>query len=1044
MGSKGQSTSNTQQSQTNTPAGAGYVQNALQQGQAAAATPFSQPVAPVAGFSQDQLSAFNTVNNAQGMAQPYFNQAAQDMTPQGTQAFLNPYASNVMAGLQNTFGEQQQQATGSLTQAAGGVGADRIAVGQADLANQQGLAAGQTLSSLYTGAAQQAQSAGYGQAAIGSGMENEALQGAQAQLGTGGLQQQLSQAQLNAPYQQQLAALAYPFQTAQFNAGITGALAPGLGGTTTGYGNTQSTPAPPSIYSQLLGLGAAGTGLAGGLGAFNGSGSKGASYGGGSAAAGDAYGGSASAPLPGLTAADYGQARGGRIYPHYADGGNVIPIHQPITPDIADEFHRRLREADSDDELHGVVKDAARYGVNWSHLLKARGGDVGYDDGGSTGLPQAGPYQVPQGFNNKPINVGPQSVVPGTQLKPIQGQQPHLSLSGSTPQPQQAPSASDITKLMSSTQSIGKLFGGSGSKRGGRIGYDEGGDVSDKPIDAAPQSVVPAEQLSQIQTQQPTLNLNPPAASGSGSSASSDLSSIASIAGTAAKIGAMFIKRGGRVDRGFDDGGNTDVINTDEPYRLAGPDAMDAWRKGDDASRALVKTDVPDGSAPPSELPPYITSGTLAPADGDQPYKALAFAPAGGSAKTTAATVDSDSTYDHTPTHTPVEGPKDPGFAGSPWAALMQAGLAIAGGSSPYAGVNIGKGGLEGLNTLEKQREAAQKDETVNQSAKRLQMEADQHADSMNKLSLYQQKQVEHLDKDKYVDAGSIMTKDGLHPAVREVGGTQIIDTVTGKPPEATDKYQPKGKGNPERAATIGEAIIRGEQPPVLTGLYGDGPAVKEYLAAKGFDQTKAMLEYSRAQKQVAALNGPQMTRYVGLSKSVDSTIDRVNDLSRQMELGGIPFMNRLELQKYIQTQGNSEKGQLATQYQTAVGTLKEEFANLANGGYAPTEPAWELANKQINGDYGMKQLGASLGEVQRLIRYRLQAIPNMDTLGPGAPNRYGGGQGTPAQQPAQTPAAPADPATLKAQGAAAIAHGAPRDAVIKQLQQQGVDTTGM
>src|ERR1700691_1239762 len=116
------------------------------------------------------------------------------------------------------------------------------------------------------------------------------------------------------------------------------------------------------------------------------------------------------------------------------------------------------------------------------------------------------------------------------------------------------------------------------------------------------------------------------------------------------------------------------------------------------------------------------------------------------------------------------------------------------------------------------------------------------------------------------------------------------------------------------------------------------------------------------------------------------------------MQLSGIPALNAAELAAYIQTQGNSPNGQLATNYMTAVGTLKEEFANLANGGYAPTEPAWKLADQQINANYGVKQLASSLNEIQRLIKYRLNAMPGMNTVGPGAANSYlpgsGGGQG--------------------------------------------------
>src|SRR5882724_7856132 len=315
---KGSATTTTQQQQTYNPAGASQIQGALTQAQNAAQLPFNIPQAPVAGFSQDQQSAFGNINNAQGMAQPYINQAQQYFSPQGAQQFFNPYADAVTAQMQNIFGQQNQQNTANLTQAAGGVGADRIAVGQGNLANQQALAAGQTYANLYGQAAQQAQSAGYGTAALGSQAQNAALQGAQAQLASGGLQQQLQQAQMNSPYQQQLAQAAFPYQQAQFLAGITGSLAPGLGGTTQGAGTT--TGPSPSMLSQILGLGTAGVGAAGSLGAFGGS----PSFGGGSAGKGDAYGGSGSNPLPGLSASDYGAgfARGGAANPfRFADGG---------------------------------------------------------------------------------------------------------------------------------------------------------------------------------------------------------------------------------------------------------------------------------------------------------------------------------------------------------------------------------------------------------------------------------------------------------------------------------------------------------------------------------------------------------------------------------------------------------------------------------------------------------------------------------------------------------------------------------------------------
>lgn len=201
---------------------------------------------------------------------------------------------------------------------------------------------------------------------------------------------------------------------------------------------------------------------------------------------------------------------------------------------------------------------------------------------------------------------------------------------------------------------------------------------------------------------------------------------------------------------------------------------------------------------------------------------------------------------------------------------------------------------------------------------------------------------------------------------------------------------------NPEDAKQIVQAMKNGDQPPTTTGLYGMGPMVKAEAERQGVNLAQLQLEWDAAKKQILSLNGPQMTRFVGLARGVQNTIDRVKELAEQMKLSGVPALNRLELQTYIQTQGNSPNGRLATKYMTDVNTLKEEFANLANGGYAPTEPAWKLADQQINGNYGVYQLSDSLDEVKRLIGYRLHSIPGMDKLGPGAANRYTGETGAP------------------------------------------------
>jgi len=284
MGSKGSNTTTTNQNQSYTanPAIAGAAGQAIQGAQGAAAQPFQMPVAPVAGFNPTQQQAFGQFGQAQNSWQPYFNQgaaytnqSAAPITAADVSNVYNPMAANVTANLQDIFGQQNVQNQGNLTAQAGGVGADRIAVGMGNLAKEQTLGAGQTYANLYQQALQTAMQekqlqAGAGSQfqAFGTGALGNTLQGAGALLGAGNQQQQQTQTELNAPYQNRLAQIAYQFQTPQYLAGIAGGLAPSLGGTTTG---NQVTQAPqPSLMSQLLGIGTAGAGLYGAFGGFGG------------------------------------------------------------------------------------------------------------------------------------------------------------------------------------------------------------------------------------------------------------------------------------------------------------------------------------------------------------------------------------------------------------------------------------------------------------------------------------------------------------------------------------------------------------------------------------------------------------------------------------------------------------------------------------------------------------------------------------------------------------------------------------------------------
>lgn len=341
---------------------------------------------------------------------------------------------------------------------------------------------------------------------------------------------------------------------------------------------------------------------------------------------------------------------------------------------------------------------------------------------------------------------------------------------------------------------------------------------------------------------------------------------------------------------------------------------------------------------------------------------------------------------------------------------LLAAGLGMMASRSPFFGVAVGQGGLAGLGAYNAAR-SAQAKQALNE--KNIEIRAQDLAQRAKAAQLEYGARIaaeaethrhNEAAENSYLPVGSVMSGNSMHPLVMDRSSGQVLDAVTNKPPAPDSQFNVKGGQNLIAAKQIGDGIMSGKLPPTLKGLYRNGAPVQAYLGQKGFDLSKAQLQYRQAEKQITSLNGPQMVRFVGLAHSVDNTIDEVRELSQQLGNIGIPVLNHVNLARLMQTAGNTEKGQLAARYLGAVNTLKEEFANLANGGYAPTDPAWALANEQINGNYGVNQLGASLGEVQRLIRYRVNGIPGLAALGPGAANRYTGQTGE-APLPAPTPA---------------------------------------
>jgi len=510
------------------------------------------------------------------------------------------------------------------------------------------------------------------------------------------------------------------------------------------------------------------------------------SYGGGNMFSGDAYGGSGSNPLPGLSAGDYG-ATGGRV--------------------------------------------------------------ASYAEGGATDQPESSPFNLPPGFNDKPINVAEHSIIPTVQTPAIQAHVPQLNLSP----PQQSggggggPSVADVAKLAMMFINRGGRVPNNPYARGGVAGFAGGGTPS--PLDEAQWPYGPEGGPSPLDT------ANWPS---------------------------------GPV------GGPSDVVNPDEPYRMPDAAAVADWRQGADASMADGTGATPVAYKP--AFPP--PSGAHGRSVGAPAIETLEDAQQDVSARsrTPAAPAEAASA-------------RDTGFAGSPWAALMAAGLGIASGTSPFAAVNIGQGGMQGLKVLEAQRAASQKDETIDQATRRLDLEAKHHEDQYSRMTPYQKGQLDLAqtaatrEEMKPVKIGvDLLGRDVM--ARRDPKTGQYINTMTGKPVDADSntlqvppQYKPLPGGGAE--AEVDPAAL----PPHAWVTQG-------YNAPEGVNpEILAQLPPQRAATIRAIDEGRQSITSVPL-RDRQSVIDQVNAYDPNFDQS--VWTNRNQQQRDLSTNGNAGKMILA------------------------------------------------------------------------------------------------------------------------------------
>ena len=230
------------------------------------------PTQGVAPLTPMQQQAFTDVSGGLGTYQPFLDQAKQNILGSTAaydpstayQQYMNPYQSEVTAGIESQFQKLQNQAAAQAGQA-GAFGGARQGVQTAELGRQQAEAVGQSLAQNYGQAQQQAQQQftsqmgrqqQAGQQLAGLGQYQQQLQQGDiaSQMAAGSTQQQQAQQIMDAQYRQQLQQIYEPYQRMGFVSDIY------QGAPSSGMAIAQGTA--PTTNPLAQGIGAGITGLA--------------------------------------------------------------------------------------------------------------------------------------------------------------------------------------------------------------------------------------------------------------------------------------------------------------------------------------------------------------------------------------------------------------------------------------------------------------------------------------------------------------------------------------------------------------------------------------------------------------------------------------------------------------------------------------------------------------------------------------------------------------------------------------------------------------
>ena len=177
--------------------------------------------------------------------------------------------------------------------------------------------------------------------------------------------------------------------------------------------------------------------------------------------------------------------------------------------------------------------------------------------------------------------------------------------------------------------------------------------------------------------------------------------------------------------------------------------------------------------------------------------------------------------------------------------------------------------------------------------------------------------------------------------------------------------------GTQNNIQLIAQGIMNGDQPPTTTGLYRNSAAVRAELEKNKFDLSKANLEWTALQKWTASANSSQQLRMRQAEQSVKQSLGNLQTISDSFKRTGFKFVNRAEL---VAAANGAQGQEIASQAQQLLGQVSlitDELGQTFMGGNSPTDAAFGLAAKVLEGDFSSDVLTGQIALIKQNLTYR-------------------------------------------------------------------------